>query len=166
MSTEQEREKKAAYMREYRKHNLSKMREQGRKAAAKRKDEKAIYDREYRKANLESIKAKKAQHYQDNREYIDKQNAEWAKANPHVGNARSKKRRANKLNAQPAWTNEGYIKLFYKGAKIQEELTGRKVHVDHIVPLQGKAVCGLHCEDNLQWLFAEDNQRKSNHFET
>ena len=74
------------------------------------------------------------------------------------------KRRATKLKATPAWANEGYIKLFYEGAKLEEKRTGRKVHVDHIVPLKGNLVCGLHCEDNMQLLFARDNMSKGNRY--
>ena len=73
--------------------------------------------------------------------------------------------KANKKNRTPVWAKYAYIKLWYQLAKIEEVRTGRKIHVDHIIPLQGKLVCGLHCEDNLQLLFAEENIRKNNTFE-
>lgn len=73
-------------------------------------------------------------------------------------------RRSNIKQQCPSWANKKYISLFYKLAKIESERTGREVHVDHIVPLKGKLVSGLHCEYNLQLMYSNDNIRKSNSF--
>lgn len=72
------------------------------------------------------------------------------------------KRKRNLECCTPSWANHRYIEMFYELAKMEEERTGRPVHVDHIIPLKGKNVCGLHWEHNLQLLFAEDNLRKAN----
>lgn len=66
-------------------------------------------------------------------------------------------RKANKLDRTPSWANLTKIKEIY--AKCPEGY-----HVDHIVPLQGELVSGLHVEYNLQYLTAEDNIKKSNNF--
>lgn len=78
---------------------------------------------------------------------------------------KARKDGARKLQATPSWINKRYIQMFYELAKMEEERTGRKVHVDHIIPLVGNNVCGLHCEQNLQLLFEEDNHLKNNRWE-
>jgi hypothetical protein len=68
---------------------------------------------------------------------------------------RHAKKRAAKLNAIPKWANLNKIKTIYDNCP-----TG--YHVDHIIPLQGKYICGLHVENNLQYLLASENSSKKN----
>lgn len=83
-------------------------------------------------------------------------------------NALISKRRAIKLKATPMWLTEEHFKeieRFYVQAQDLKLLTGLEYHVDHIVPLQGKNVCGLHVPWNLQVIPAKENMRKSNRLE-
>ena len=73
-------------------------------------------------------------------------------------NAKTNKRRAYKLKAIPKWANLEKIKEIYKQCR-------KGYHVDHIIPLRGSNVCGLHVENNLQILKARDNILKSNRLE-
>lgn len=82
------------------------------------------------------------------------------------GSAYTAKRRAAKLRATPSWANAAAIKTIYEEAKRLSILTGIPHHVDHIIPLQGSLVCGLHVENNLQILTASENSRKKNRFDT
>ena len=73
-----------------------------------------------------------------------------------------------RLQRVPLWLSEFQKKEmenFYWLAKDLEKVTGGIYHVDHIVPLQGKNVCGLHVPWNLQVLPADINMKKSNFFE-
>lgn len=72
---------------------------------------------------------------------------------------RQAKYKAAKLDRIPVWADLQEISAFY--AKCPEGY-----HVDHIIPLQGDLVSGLHVINNLQYLTAYDNMSKSNTFTT
>ncbi len=67
------------------------------------------------------------------------------------------KRRASQLKRTPLWADLKAITEFYKNCP-------KGMHVDHIIPLQGKIVSGFHILENLQYLTPEENSRKSNKF--
>lgn len=71
--------------------------------------------------------------------------------------ARAIQYKTKRTLATPLWANLDEIKNIYN--KCPEGY-----HVDHIIPLQGDLVCGLHVENNLQYLTIEENLKKSNKF--
>lgn len=83
----------------------------------------------------------------------------------HIANELSVRRSRAKGLATPLWASIEKVKAFYEAARKITELTGIKHHVDHIVPLRGANVCGLHNEFNLQIIPADLNLSKSNKFE-
>jgi hypothetical protein len=82
----------------------------------------------------------------------------WHKANPGKRAAFSNKRRAVKLQAIPKWFDKEKVDLVYAKAKEWD------MHVDHVIPLQGKNVCGLHVWENLQLLHPSLNSSKGNKY--
>ena len=73
-------------------------------------------------------------------------------------NAIKARYRANKLKATPSWTEREEIREFY-------EKCPEGYQVDHIIPLQGVDVRGLHVIANLQYLTSSENQSKGNKYE-
>jgi len=72
------------------------------------------------------------------------------------------RRRAAKLRAIPGWADLKAIRAIYEECRYITNLTGEEYHVDHIVPLQSKIVCGLHWERNLRIIPGPENCSKSN----
>jgi hypothetical protein len=71
--------------------------------------------------------------------------------------ARAIKYNTRRNTATPLWADLEIIKRVYDCAEGD--------HVDHIIPLQGELVCGLHVENNLQYLSEKENLQKSNKFD-
>jgi hypothetical protein len=71
--------------------------------------------------------------------------------------ARQSRRNAAKLQRTPAWSDPQAVRDFYQNCPSD-------YHVDHIVPLRGTSVSGLHVLENLQYLPAKENQQKGNKF--
>lgn len=79
--------------------------------------------------------------------------------------ANEMKRIAAKKQRTPQWLNVAHhaeIEGAYHFAKVMERITGRKYHVDHIEPLQGADVSGLHVPWNLQVIPDRENFAKGN----
>lgn len=75
---------------------------------------------------------------------------------------RTVRRRVREKLATPVWANIDAMVKFYEQAAYLSAKTGVLHHVDHIIPLQGGNVCGLHVETNLQVLPWAVNVAKGN----
>ena len=100
------------------------------------------YSKEYYVSNKETIAERTKEYYQEHK-------AEYA--------ARGIKYHTRRDQATVKWSNTAEMNKIYNLCPIG-------YHVDHIIPIQGDSVCGLHTEHNLQYLLAADNISKSNKF--
>lgn len=82
-----------------------------------------------------------------------------------MNNLNARKREYIMENASPRWADRKAIRAIYNKARALEKRDGIKRHVDHIIPVRHKLVCGLHVENNLQILTARENLKKHNRFE-
>ena len=95
--------------------------------------------------------------------------AEYRAKNRSILNTGSAKLRADKIHRTPCWYSEEDDKVMIRlqsECRKLERKSGIKHHVDHIIPLQGKEVSGLHWRENWQILTAEENVKKGNKWST
>lgn len=78
--------------------------------------------------------------------------------------ADSAARRAGLDMATPKWADRKAIKAVYDEALRLTKITGVRHEVDHIVPLKGERVSGLHVHWNLRAIPHHENRKKSNRF--
>lgn len=95
--------------------------------------------------------------YEANQKTQSERHRRWRKTHLEYIRLRSANDRAKKLNRTPPWADLNGIKEFYMNCP-------KGHHVDHIIPLSGKNVSGLHVLENLQYLPAKENLRKGNKF--
>lgn len=112
------------------------------------RDQEKEQQRSYRNAHRKEL----TQYFKD---YVER--------NPGKVYAVWSKRRASKRNQTPAWADPAKIEEIYQLAH-EFRQAGFDVHVDHIVPISGRNVSGLHVEHNLRVCLAQHNRRKSNNF--
>jgi hypothetical protein len=139
--------------------------------------------KQWRDKNREKVRSNKRSYYQtseteranqalrarkwleENRDKSRASTARWRKDNLPVAAAAQMRRKANLLKRTPSWADHDKIRQFYILAKELTEQTGVEHEVDHIHPLQGETVCGLHVETNLQILTKAANRAKGIRFD-
>ncbi|MHB1231570.1 MAG: hypothetical protein ACYCZQ_03165 [Burkholderiales bacterium] len=124
------------------------------------------YNKSYNERNKEQLSERRKSCYEQSKSQLSEYHKSYRFANPHIYNKCNSQRRAQKLNATPLWANDEYVVRFiYKLASVFSKCLNEKVEVDHIVPLKGKKVCGLHIAHNMQLLTESQNSQKSNKHE-
>lgn len=142
------------------------------------------YSRKWIQNNKEKHSANNKQWIQNNRDKSSEYSKKWQDKNKEAVVAYRKeyklnnrasctalenKRRASKLLRTPNWLTEEHleqIRTEYKLASWCTKVMGEPYEVDHIVPLQGKNVSGLHVPWNLQVISKVDNARKNNKWQS
>jgi hypothetical protein len=155
---EKNKDKVAAVNKAYREKNKDSIRETKRAYRKKNAERDRQIRADWRAKNCDKVKAYSYKWLDKNRDRVRKTTAKWGKENAAILRAHTATRRARQKQRTPAWANIEEIKLIYKNCPEGH-------HVDHIIPLQGKIVSGLHVANNLQYLSASENIRKLNKFD-
>ena len=126
------------------------------------------YMKLYRAANRKKIRQQQKKYFDANREKCNARSTasilKRQKVEPELFAARNAERHAAKLNRTPSWANKEAISEFYEKARRLTEETGVPHDVDHIIPLRGELVSGLHVESNLQVISSSENRIKNNNY--
>jgi hypothetical protein len=122
----------------------------------------------WQKENIERKREIRAKWRDANREHHNAYNREYFSNNKDKRAAYQGKRKAAQLQRTPKWLTESDLRMIeakYSLAAMLTRETGIIHHVDHIIPLQGKKVSGLHVFSNLRVIPGTDNVKKSNSYQ-
>ena len=133
----------------------------------KHKEEKKEYQRKWREENRETHRAYSRQWNKENPEKARERLTKWYEANPGMRAVYGAQRKKHIALATPDWLSDHdilRIKGTYQVCAMRRNESDIDWHVDHVVPLRGKTVCGLHVPWNLKIIPAKENMSKGNKF--
>jgi len=117
--------------------------------------------------NKKAASERRREYYQANKTKSSEYFKRWYQDHPDKILAKNARRRAAKARRTVAFDQDG-ISHFYKIAAAVNEnwrLVGsNRMTVDHVVPLCGESVSGLHVASNLQVISLSRNSAKCNKF--
>lgn len=103
--------------------------------------------------------------YKENNNRHKQYTKNWKEHNPEKLALLVDKRRDKLKVATPKWYEKDLVKQVFLKRDELSSLLNIELTVDHIIPIQGDNVCGLHCWDNLQLLERSLNGGKKNLYE-
>lgn len=118
-------------------------------------------------ANPEKVLARSKEWYYSNKEYARARQKQYYQANTASFVASTVQRKLDKMKRTPSWLTKFdrlKIKCLYQLAAMRTRESGEEWHVDHIIPLRGKLVSGLHVPANLRVITASENLSKHNSY--
>jgi hypothetical protein len=127
-----------------------------------------VYKKIYREKTSEQRSAYMAQWRIDNQEWVKKYSKTYREQNKARYNYLCQKRKIDLLKRTPAWLTQDdlwIIEQAYELAALRTRMLGVVFHVDHVLPLRGNTVCGLHVPQNIRVVTWLENQSKSNKHE-
>lgn len=158
-------EKLRNYNARYRYENQEKIRDEKSRYYANNSEKVIERNARYRAENPERIREYQSRYQSENPGKTREYKSRYRAKNPDIVRAEKSKRRAAKRERLPSWYGEFDKLVMTEAADLaarREAVTGFAWHVDHIIPLQARKACGLHCASNLQVIPATLNMRKSN----
>ena len=112
--------------------------------------------------NAAELREKALRRYYNNHDQRKAAHRDYVARNHDKVSIYARERKAAKANATPGWADVKAITKLYYVARRLSVVTGIEHHVDHIVPLRSKLVCGLHTECNLRVISKDQNVAKGN----
>lgn len=166
----------------YREKNKEVIAERVKLYAQANRDRIKAYKKQYHELNREYLCEKSRKYYEENKDEVARKSILYrqrtkdrkaaydrmfSQQNRHYRNMLKGANRAKRIQRFVEWDKELtelVVLEAYDLCERREQLTGQKWHVDHVIPLCGKNVSGLHVWNNLAVIPAAVNLSKNNKY--